>query len=42
MDILVGLKDKLRFIERHYEAASVCFRETKRKIDAHEEPFEPP
>src|SRR6266853_3904923 len=42
MDILAGLRDKLRFIERHYKAASEPFRETKRKIDAREEPFEPP
>jgi len=42
MDILAGLRDKLRFIERHYAAASAPFRVTKRKIDAGEEPFEPP
>src|SRR6266567_4790760 len=42
MDILAGVRDKLRFIERHYKAASEPFRETKRKIDASEEPFEPP
>jgi hypothetical protein len=42
MDILAGLRDKLRFIERHYSAASAPFRETKRKINAGEEPFEPP
>lgn len=42
MDILAGLKDKLRFIERHYAAASDQFRETKRKIEDGEEPFEPP
>jgi hypothetical protein len=41
MDIQAGLRDKLRFIERHYEAASAPFRETKRKIDAGEDPFEP-
>jgi hypothetical protein len=41
MDILAGLRDKLRFIERHYAAASEPFRETKRKIDAREEPFVP-
>lgn len=42
MDILAGLRDKLRFIERHYAAASEPFREIKRKINAGEEPFEPP
>jgi hypothetical protein len=42
MDILAGLRDKLRFIERFYMSASEPFRETKRRIDAHEEPFEPP
>ena len=42
MDILAGLRDKLRFIERHYRAASEPFREKKRKIEAGEEPFAPP
>lgn len=42
MDILAGLRDKLRFIERHYAAASAPFREIKRKIEVGEEPFEPP
>lgn len=42
MDILAGLKDKLRFIERHYARASEPFREAKRKIEAGEEPFAPP
>lgn len=42
MDILAGLKDKLRFIERHFATASEPFRETKRKIDGGEAPFEPP
>jgi len=42
MDILAGLRDKLRFIERHYAAASEPFRETRRKIEAGEEPFAPP
>jgi hypothetical protein len=41
MDILAGLCDKLRFIERFYESASEPFRETKRKIQASEEPFVP-
>lgn len=42
MDILAGLRDKLRFIERHYAAASEPFRDTKRKIEDGQEPFEPP
>src|SRR5882762_885411 len=42
MDILAGLRDKLRFIERHYAAASFPFREIRRKINDCEEPFEPP
>jgi hypothetical protein len=42
MDILAGLRDKLRFIERHYKAATEPFRETTRKIEAGERPFEPP
>ncbi len=42
MDILAGLKDKLRFIERFYATASEPFAETMRKIDAGEPPFEPP
>jgi hypothetical protein len=42
MDPLAGLRNKLRFIERHYAAASARFRETKRKIDGGEESFEPP
>lgn len=42
MDILAGLRDKLRFIERFYSTASELFRETKRKIEAYEEPFVPP
>lgn len=42
MDILAGLRGKLRFVERHYAAASEPFRETKRKIQAGEYPFEPP
>jgi len=42
MEIQAGLRDKLRFIEHHYAAASAPFRETKRKIDAGEGPFEPP
>src|SRR5882672_5490390 len=42
MDILAGLRDKLRFIERQYAAASFPFREIRRKINDCEEPFEPP
>jgi hypothetical protein len=42
MDILAGLRDKLRFIERHYATASEPFRETKRKIEAGEAPYESP
>jgi hypothetical protein len=42
VDILAGLRDKLRFVERHYESASEPFRENKRKIEAGEPPFEPP
>jgi hypothetical protein len=42
MDILVGLKAKLRFIERFYQTASHPFTEVKRKIEAGEEPFAPP
>jgi hypothetical protein len=41
LDILAGLKDRLRFIERHYTAASNPFRETKRRIEVGEAPFEP-
>jgi hypothetical protein len=42
MDILAGLRDKLRFIERFYLSASEPFRETIRKIEAEEDPFIPP
>jgi hypothetical protein len=42
MDILAGLKDKVRFIERFYSIASGPFNETIRKIEAEEEPFVPP
>lgn len=42
MDILAGIRDKLRFIERFYLSASGPFRDTKRKIATHEEPFVPP
>jgi len=42
MDILAGLRDKLRFIERHYAAASAPFREIRRQINDREEPFELP
>jgi hypothetical protein len=40
--ILADLRDKLRFIERHYAAAAAPFREIKRKIEEHEKPFEWP
>jgi hypothetical protein len=42
MDILAGLKEKLRFVERFYTTASGPFLETKQKIEAEESPFEPP
>lgn len=42
MDILAGLKEKLRLIEKFYEASSAPFRETMRKIDQGEPPFAPP
>jgi len=41
MDILSGLREKLRFIERFYAEASASFVETKRKIEAEEPPFVP-
>ena len=41
MDILAGLRGKLRFIERHYAAVSQPFLEVKRKIQAGEDPFQP-
>lgn len=41
MDILAGLKEKLRFIESFYKGASAPFVETKRKIEAEESPFVP-
>lgn len=42
MDILAGLKDKLRFIEWYYAAASEPFIKTIAKIRKGEAPFEPP
>lgn len=42
MDILAGLREKLRFIESFYETASQPFREVKRKIEAGESPYTPP
>jgi len=42
VDILAGLRDKLRFIERFYATASHPFAEAQAKIDAGEPPFEPP
>jgi hypothetical protein len=41
MDILYFLKERTRFIRSFYENASRPFRETMRKIEAHEEPFKP-
>lgn len=41
MDILAGLKEKLRFIECFYEQAAAPFRETVRKIEEQEPPFVP-
>jgi hypothetical protein len=41
MDILGGLREKLRFIERFYNGASASFSETKRKIEGEEPPFVP-
>jgi len=40
MDILAGLKDKLRFIERWYNAATTPFVETIAKIDKGVAPFD--
>lgn len=41
MDILVFLKDGTTFIRDFYNTASSPFRETMRKIEAGEAPFEP-
>jgi len=42
MDVLYFLTERTKFIRYLYENASQPFLETKRKIEAHEEPFEPP
>jgi hypothetical protein len=42
MDVLWFLRERTHFIRRHYRTASLPFRERIRKIDAGEEPFEPP
>ena len=41
MDILAFLKDRTTFIRDFYDTASSPFRETMRKIEAGEAPFEP-
>jgi hypothetical protein len=41
VEILAGLKDKLRFIIRFCDTPSDPFRETRREIESHEIPFEP-
>ena len=40
MDVLYFLKDRTRFISKHYEVASSPFRELMRKIEAEEAPFQ--
>jgi len=40
VDLLHGLRDKLRFIESMYGQASACFTETKRKIENSEGEFD--
>jgi hypothetical protein len=42
MDVLAFLRDRMRFIREFYETAGEPFRETMRKIEAGEPPFEPP
>lgn len=42
MEVLLFLKERTRFIRQHYEVASAPFFEIKRKIEAKEEPYEPP
>jgi hypothetical protein len=42
MDILYFLRKRLKFTGRFYAQAVIPFAETKRKIDAREEPFVPP
>ena len=36
MDVLFFLRDRLRFLRQFYEEAAGCFRETQRRITAHE------
>lgn len=36
------LKDRTGFIRRHYETAAAPFYEIMRRIEAGEEPYEPP
>jgi hypothetical protein len=42
MDVAFFLKERTKFIQAYYETASGSFRETIRKIEAEEPPFEPP
>jgi hypothetical protein len=42
MDVLFFLKQGTAFIRRFYDTAGEPFRETIRKIEAEEDPFEPP
>ena len=42
MDVLFFLKERTAFIRKFYELAVTPFVERKRKIEAEEEPFEPP
>jgi hypothetical protein len=42
MEVLWFLKQRTRFLRQHYEEASAPFRETIRKIEAGEDPYEPP
>lgn len=42
MDVLWFLKQRTGFIRRYYETAAAPFLEIIRKIEAEEEPFEPP
>lgn len=42
MDVLYFLKERMKFIRSHYDSATAPFRETIRKIEAEEPPYEPP
>lgn len=42
MDVLFFFKQRTRFIRHFYETAGMPFRETKRKIEAKEPPFDDP